>query len=154
MCLASYTFTQRYPNAAAATFLRRPPARAICYLAFERQDGNIIPHHRGENKGEFEIEGISCPGGWAVYRTAVGQHHDIRQLALRRKIARNLRVVGSVILQIRWSINSRIEYENRFLQFEPHDIDRRDVIGISRHKLLSFSCRPPLKTARASHLSA
>ena len=94
---------------------------------------------KAENKGEFEIEGISCPGGWAVYRTVVGQHHDIRQLALRRKIARNLRVVGSVILQIRWSINSRIEYENRFLQFEPHDINWSNVIGISRHKYKTIS---------------
>ena len=67
-------------------------------------------------------------------RAPVGQRHNLRQLALRRKVAGNLRVISGVILQIGWSVDSWIEYQNLLLQFKTYDIDWCDVIGITRHK--------------------
>ena len=94
------------------------------------------------------------PGGRAVDCAPVGQHYDLRQLALRRQVAGNLCVIGGVILQIGWPVNSWIEYQNLLLQFKTYDIDWCDVIGIARHKHETISrIAKGSKTARASHLS-
>ena len=64
VCPASYTFTQRYPNAATATVARRPSTRVICHLALAGKTEMSIPHFRAGFKREMrflEIVGALIP---------------------------------------------------------------------------------------------
>ena len=84
-------------------------------------------------------------------RATVRQYYNLWQLALRGKIAGNLRVIGGVILQIGWSVDSRIEHENRFLQFKSHhQCKRSSFSSLKLQGPLTFRLEALPRIARGS----
>ena len=69
---------------------------------------------------------------------SAGKLYRFRQLAFRRKVARDGLVVRGVIHEIRRPVVARVEHEHGHFQFKANYVDRSDVIGIARDEDKAF----------------
>ena len=73
-------------------------------------------------------------------RAPVGQRHDLRQLALRRKVSGDVFVVGSKSAQFLAYHIMRIKYESKLTNFMPQKGKRCREVYITADKDIRICC--------------
>ena len=82
------------------------------------------------------------PRGRAVERAAVGKRHHVRQLAPRRQVARDVRVVGGVVHEVRWPVASWIVHKNWLFQLKADNVNWGYVVGVAGDEYIAIRIIP------------
>ena len=77
-----------------------------------------------------------------VDQAAVGKRHHLRQLATRGQFAGNMRVVGGMVHEVRWSVASWIVHKNWLFQLKADNIYWGYVVGVTGNEYIAISIIP------------